>query len=190
MLEEIIQGQVRSFVVFDLEMTAWEGSLARDWSGPGEFPEIVQIGAVRIGTTPSWREEGNFDVLVRPTFCPVLSGYFTSLTGIGQADVDAAGIPFADALQRFGEFVGHMPALAFGRDGEFLDRNCKRYDLTSPLAVVANVRADLCARFGLSLLMSSELPDALGFEASGRGHDALADARAVANAIRRLLAPQ
>ncbi len=35
-------------VVYDLEYTAWEGSLERNWSGPNEDPEIVQIGAVKI----------------------------------------------------------------------------------------------------------------------------------------------
>ena len=191
MLEEIIRGQVGSFVVFDLEMTAWKGSLARDWSGPDEFPDIVQIGAVRIDTRPAWREIDDFNVLVRPTFYPVLSSYFTAFTGIGQAEVDAAGIPFAEALQRFTRFVGTLPALAFGRDGEYLARNCARHGLPSPIGIrVANVRADLCSRSGIPLMMSSELPAALGFEASGPSHDGLSDARAVAKAIRRLLAPQ
>jgi hypothetical protein len=36
------------FVVADLEYTAWEGALARGWSAPGDFREIVQIGAVRV----------------------------------------------------------------------------------------------------------------------------------------------
>jgi hypothetical protein len=35
-------------VVFDTEFTAWRGSMERNWAGPGEFREIVQIGAVRI----------------------------------------------------------------------------------------------------------------------------------------------
>ena len=29
-------------IVLDLEMTAWEGSLAAKWSRPGEYKEIVQ----------------------------------------------------------------------------------------------------------------------------------------------------
>ena len=32
-------------VVYDLEYTAWEGSLERNWGGPNEDPEIIQIGA-------------------------------------------------------------------------------------------------------------------------------------------------
>ena len=36
------------FVLFDLEFTAWEGSLERGWSEPWEAREIIQIGAVRV----------------------------------------------------------------------------------------------------------------------------------------------
>lgn len=36
-----------TIVVFDLEWTAWEGSKARGWDGPGEEMEIVQIGVRR-----------------------------------------------------------------------------------------------------------------------------------------------
>ena len=36
-------------VVMDLEYTAWEGSLERGWSKPGEAREIIQIGDVKIG---------------------------------------------------------------------------------------------------------------------------------------------
>ncbi len=36
-------------VVFDLEFTAWERSVARNWSRPGEKKEVVQIGAVKFG---------------------------------------------------------------------------------------------------------------------------------------------
>ena len=35
-------------VVFDTEFTAWQGSMERGWSGPGEHKEIVQIGAVLL----------------------------------------------------------------------------------------------------------------------------------------------
>ena len=35
-----------TITVFDLEYTAWECSMARRWLAPGEFKEVVQIGAV------------------------------------------------------------------------------------------------------------------------------------------------
>ena len=33
-------------VVYDLEYTAWEGSLERNWRGLDEEPEIIQIGVI------------------------------------------------------------------------------------------------------------------------------------------------
>ena len=30
------------FVIYDTEYTAWEGSLARNWSGPNEHRELLQ----------------------------------------------------------------------------------------------------------------------------------------------------
>ena len=40
--------RVPSLTVFDLEYTAWECSMARSWLTPGEFREVVQIGAVKL----------------------------------------------------------------------------------------------------------------------------------------------
>ena len=37
-------------IIFDTEFTAWEGSLARNWNGPGEYREIIQIGAILVDT--------------------------------------------------------------------------------------------------------------------------------------------
>jgi len=36
------------FVVFDTEFTAWKGSRERNWSGPNEHREIVQIAAQQV----------------------------------------------------------------------------------------------------------------------------------------------
>ena len=67
-------------VVFDLEFTAWEGSMANRWSRPGEFTELVQIGAVRVDAR-TFAVEAEMDVLVKPRLNPVLSEYFVQLTG-------------------------------------------------------------------------------------------------------------
>ena len=37
-----------TFIIFDTEFTAWEGSMQRGWSGQNEHREIVQISAIRI----------------------------------------------------------------------------------------------------------------------------------------------
>ena len=37
-----------TFIIFDTEFTAWEGSQERKWSGENEFRELVQISAIRV----------------------------------------------------------------------------------------------------------------------------------------------
>ena len=54
-------------VVFDLEWTAWEGSRDRNWSGPKEEREIIEIGAVKIDGANGFAETVRFENLVRPS---------------------------------------------------------------------------------------------------------------------------
>ena len=67
-------------VVFDLEFTAWEGSMANHWLRPGEFQEIVQIGAVQVDADFNCGK--TFDTLVRPRINPEISPYLERLPGI------------------------------------------------------------------------------------------------------------
>src|SRR5580692_3651474 len=86
--------------IFDLEYTAWECSMARSWLAPGEFREVVQIGAVRLDAD-SFSVKAEFEVLVRPRFNPVLSPYFENLTGISNEQLAARGTDFRTAYDRF-----------------------------------------------------------------------------------------
>ncbi len=71
------------FIVMDLEYTAWEGSLERNWSGPGEVREIIQLGAVEVTrTVRTWVVGRRLDVHVRPKINPNLSLFIQKLTGI------------------------------------------------------------------------------------------------------------
>src|SRR5580658_9683076 len=111
-----VQASTRAtLTVFDLEFTAWECSMASHWLRPGEFKEVVQIGAVRIdGETFTVLDA--FDCLVRPRINTELSPYFEGLTGITNADLAARGIDFAEAYVRFAAFVGEEQFAAFGHD--------------------------------------------------------------------------
>lgn len=190
--DDILSGRVTALVVYDLEYTAWEGSAARAWSGPNEFPEVVQIGAVKI-SGPQRRETAAFTCLVRPRFHPELSDYFVTLTGISQADVDIEGIEFPEAFRRFIDFAAGLPLVAFGNDWEVLARNCARHRIPPSAggARPIDLRGELCRRLGLDprRVTSGELPGLLGLAKSGRAHDALADARSVASALRTLPTP-
>jgi inhibitor of KinA sporulation pathway (predicted exonuclease) len=54
-----------TLTVFDLEFTAWECSMASHWLRPGEFKEVIQIGAVRLDAA-SFQILDAFEILVRP----------------------------------------------------------------------------------------------------------------------------
>jgi inhibitor of KinA sporulation pathway (predicted exonuclease) len=91
-------------VVFDLEFTAWQGSVAHRWSRPGEFTELAQIGAVKVDVR-SLNVIDEMNVLVRPRINPVLSDYFVELTGITNDAMTAHGVDFVEAYDRFVQFV-------------------------------------------------------------------------------------
>ena len=193
---EIPAGRI---AVFDLEWTSWEGAQARNWSGPGEDQEIVEIGAVLLDGRETLREVGCFEALVRPRINPRLSDYFVRLTGIDQQMVDRDGVPFADALAAFGDFLGFggggngkaavAAVLSFGRDPEVLRHNCglNGVRLPWPDRCFRNVRPVLAAFAGrpVDAVSSSDLPALLGFPAPAGAHRALGDARCIAEALRR-----
>lgn len=178
-----------SIIVFDLEMTAWEGSSARDWSLPGEHPEVVQIGAVRLRAVAGLPEEASLDLLIKPRFNPQLSDYFVALTGIENAIVAERGVSFAAGLAQFRDFcAGAGDILAFGRDHDFILRNCALEGLFCdiPGGRFRNVKPLLCAALDLTerAPTSGDLPGLLGFDPAGPAHQGLSDARAVAEALR------
>jgi inhibitor of KinA sporulation pathway (predicted exonuclease) len=180
-------------VVFDLEFTAWEGSQERGWSGPGEVREIVQIGAVRMRGGPGGGETAAFCRFVRPVLAPRLSAFFTSLTGITQQRVDAEGVAFAEALDAFATFAGSAPLWSNGPDGDVLQENCRLLgvdDCPIDRDRFRNVRALLAEGLGRDPdeVNSFRLPELFGFRSTGTAHDALADARAIAGALRVLAA--
>ena len=69
--------------------------MATHWLRPGEFKEVVQIGAVRLDG--DFNIVAEFDVLVRPRINSRLSPYFENLTGITNEDVARSGQDFAAA---------------------------------------------------------------------------------------------
>lgn len=178
------------FVVFDTEWTAWEGSMARDWSGPGEYRELVQVGAVKLDSR-SLAETGRLELVVRPRFNPVLSDYFKDLTGIEQVRVDREGLDLEEALERFAAFTGARGwGASNGGDDVIMRENAALYGLEFPLqrATFINLRPILVERTGIPRprLVTGQLDQVLGFTCDLAAHDALADARKLAEALRVL----
>ena len=182
-------GAAETFVVYDLEYTAWEGSLARRWSGEGEYRELVQVAAVKLANQPGYPEVARFEQLSLPTFNSKLSAYFTGLTGISNADLAAGGRPFAVVIEDFARFIGDASIVAAnGDDALCLAENCDWRGLDLPIADDRwlNLRPLFMTILGLPRdeTISSDLPEKFGIAMAGSAHTGLGDARAIAQALR------
>jgi len=181
--------QIREAVVFDLEYTAWPHSMARRWLDPGEFREVIQIGAVKLDAG-DWRETASLALLIRPRINPVLSDFIQDLTGVTNTAIAENGIDFAQAHARFLEFAQGAPLISFGRDDLVLMENARLYGLRAP---------PLPPHINIGIWLYGNGVDPRGFHAcdvarlagvpfEGHAHDALYDARSVAAGIRALTA--
>jgi inhibitor of KinA sporulation pathway (predicted exonuclease) len=128
----------KRIVVFDTEFTTWEGAWARNWSGPNEHREVVQIAAQIIDLETGLVLD-SFSCLVKPSINPVLSDYFINLTGITQTQVDVEGVSFYDAYTSFDTWTSGLPIFCYARSlGESADRgvfeeNIRLYNLAVSL---------------------------------------------------------
>ncbi|HYF10151.1 MAG TPA: 3'-5' exonuclease [Candidatus Paceibacterota bacterium] len=177
-----------SFVIFDTEYTAWEGSWQRGWNQPGEYKEIVQIGAL-IADGKTLEERDTFLVLVKPLKNPLLSEYFKDLTGISQESLEREGVNLEEALSRFRTWIGERDCYSFGDDSDVLEENCELIDIPFPFPEgrFYDVR-DVFKAAGtdVSHLSSGTVTRAFGKEPERRAHDALADARTILDGLREL----
>lgn len=177
-------------VVFDLEFTAWEGSVHYRWLRPGEFTELVQIGALRVDAQ-SLQVEAELDLLVRPRINPLLSSYFVELTGITNAELAARGMDFESAYGEFIRFCDGAPIAAFGRDDLIFDANFRLYGLRGlpPLPRYTNIVPWLIEN-GIDPKgrNACDVGPLCGVPFTGQKHNALADTRSVLSGIAALVA--
>ncbi|MBS0472627.1 MAG: exonuclease domain-containing protein [Proteobacteria bacterium] len=176
-------------VIFDLEFTAWDGSMRHRWLRPGEFREIVQIGAVRVD--PETLEvTDRFDILVKPRVNPAISLYLEKLTGIASADVAARGRDLVEAYDAFRAFVGGGACAAFGRDDLIFAENARLYgERFQPLERFHDLRPWFDANgFDTRGVHSCEVEPRLGVAFEGHTHTGLADSLSVAAGMKVLVA--
>ena len=164
--------------------------MASHWLRPGEFKEVVQIGAVRLDGT-NFQILDEFEILIRPRINACLSPYFEKLTGITNAMLAARGVDFAEGYRRFADFAGDGPISAFGHDEWVLDENIRLYGLRQMPALPAF--HDLRSWFADHNMdprgvHSCDIGPSLGAPAIGRAHNALDDARSVAAGMAILAA--
>ena len=175
-------------IIFDTEFTAWEGSLARNWNGPGEYREIIQIGAILVDTQ-NLQELDFFNEYIKPTKNPKLSDYITKLTGITQELIEKQGIEFSMALQNFFRWSQSYPLYTYGRDHEHLAANCKLADIIFPFAENRFHRLrDVFENAGVATANydSGYIVEAFGQKISRPPHNAINDVRTLADGLRAL----
>ena len=183
--------QIRSpaALVFDLEFTAWEDSMATYWLRPGAFQEVVQIGAVKVDGDFNAGE--SFNVLVRPRLNPVLSPYLERLTGITNETLNAKGVDFAEAYRAFLAFGDGLPVVAFGRDDLVFIDNLRLYGISDapPLPPYVNVKTWM-EELGIDMrgLRACDVGPSAGVPFSGHRHNGLDDAFSVAAGVAALIA--
>jgi inhibitor of KinA sporulation pathway (predicted exonuclease) len=181
---------MRSVILYDLEYTAWDGSMAAGWLRPGEFREVVQIGAVKLDAE-TLVPIAEFEMLVRPRINREVSAYFADLTGITNTMLTARGVDFAEAYDGFVAFADDGPIVSYGRDDHVLVHNLALYGIQSarPLPEHRNIAPWLNAN-GVATkgLHACDIAQACGAEFCGRAHNALDDARSLAAGARALIA--
>lgn len=188
------------WVVIDLEATCWsadhDAALAADQRNECE---VIEIGAVQIEATEAGytlpEPARTFRACVRPRRHPQLSAFCTELTGITQADVDAAP-PFPESLAAFLDWAGGDDGLVLASWGAWDDRqlrrDAERWGLPEPRWQAFNVR-----RLFVRRARTQRMPrggwmglagaiGALGGSFVGRQHDALDDARNTAWLLSQL----
>lgn len=179
-----------TLVIFDLEFTAWEVSMANHWLRPGEFKEVIQIGAVRVDAV-HFHVLDAFESLICPRINSLLSPYIQKLTGITDAMLAARGVDFETGYARFLAFAGDDPICAFGHDDWVLDENIRLYGLKPEKRrpFFHDLRAWFAAhQLDPRGLNSCEIASRLGASFTGRAHDALDDARSLAAGMQILAA--
>lgn len=175
-------------VIFDTEFTAWEGAMERGWNEPGEYREIVQIGAILIDTE-TFEEKDHLLIYVKPIKNPQLSDYFIKLTGITQNEVDEKGVSLDEALEELHNFAHDHDLYSFGSDEEVVEENCNLLNISFPFDIKKfhDIR-DTFKSHGISTegYMSSTIVQAFGEESKHTGHDGLNDTRTILDALRLL----
>jgi GrpB-like predicted nucleotidyltransferase (UPF0157 family)/inhibitor of KinA sporulation pathway (predicted exonuclease) len=172
-------------IVFDLEATCWEKGTAV------ERQEVLEIGAVRLDA--AFLTTSEFQRFVRPTQEPTLSDFCVRLTGIRQADVDAAET-FPQVLGSFSDWAGPGPARFASwstYDLRQLRAECRRHAI--PLPPVMENHLDLrqlySDRRGVEATTMKRALELEGLPLEGANHRGLDDSRNIARLAARLLTP-
>jgi len=181
-IEDFFQKQTE-IIIYDTEFTTWEGAMQRNWSGPGEHRELVQIAAQKINVQTS-EVIDSFEVLVRPQINPLLSDYFVTLTHVTQEQIENNGVYFDEAYTSFMQWSVGLQKYSFSQtqdsssDRGVLQENIRLYKLPvqldeSEFGTVTSVFQ--AAGLDTSQYNSGRLYQAFGLDLPGHQHNAMHD---------------
>ncbi len=187
-------------VIYDCEFATAPGAPQRFWCGPMDpDPIVFQIGAVRMSLSAPFDALERFEVLISPLgrdgTALELHPLNAKLTGVTEDRLAAEGVPLAEALLRLETFAERDMLWAWGKD-EFnmMAISCYVAGIAPPLPATRFGNApELFVKAGVPLddihgLRSNTMLDYFGLSLpDARGHDALGDARMVAEVLRHLL---
>jgi len=188
---------MKDIVIFDGEYTAWQGSRERKWSEEWEHREVVQISGIRINPVTFEQIGDAFDEIVKPRINSVLSEYFINLTSITNEDVDARGIDFIEAFQKFTKFSENATLWSFGNDCPVVNENIELYKLQGKLTPLVGEDIRAWAK-SIGIDVTKNLPDgreftsgsfaeAIGAPFKTKAHYALNDALSILAAVKYLV---
>ena len=183
-MKAVVSGD-RRIIVVDVEATCWKkGVFSRK-------KETIEIGAVLVlldRTQSQWPE---FQTFVRPLRLPRLSSFCRGLTGITQAEVDAAP-SFPEALQLFLEWSQPLDRVVLAAWSHYdlwqLDLDLEAHGLPKialPFLDVKKLAARIIGSKNFEETARELAPDSIAM----RRHRAIADARRTALILYRLLRP-
>lgn len=179
----------KQVVFYDTEFTTWPGAMESGWAEDWQHRELVQIGAIRFDVE-NLKEGETFDILIKPVRNPVLSDFFTELTGISNDDVAENGLSFEEACKKFVAFIGEDECYSYGTDDSVVRENAELYDIDAYRDFTGGNIGPWFARQGIDTtkVNSGALAKTLGLEMKIAEHNALEDVRSICAAFRELVA--
>jgi len=176
-----------SFIIYDLEYTAWEGSIYRNWSDDGEYKEIIEIGAIVVNK--NLKEINSFNKLIIPKKNPILSDYIVKLTGITNKMILDKAVNFKNGYLEFLQFIQMYTktAFAYGDDRIVLLENLKMNNMNDIDTNInfKNIRPyiEFQLNIGKNCIDSSALRLYLGAKKIINAHRSVDDCRSILQAI-------
>lgn len=150
--------------------------------------EVVQIGALKLH--PDTLDIiDSFEQLVLLSVHDRLPDYFTNLSGITNERLQAEGVPFTAAYQRFSDFIGGGRFASNGKDWQIIKLTQRLNGMAQvDLPDAINLRPWLHQHAPQTVgVVSGNLAQVLGLRLSCNVHTGLADCHSIRDALLHLL---